>query len=97
MVAARVEAARDRAARRLKDTRWRLNAEVPGSELRRTYSPAPGALTPLERSMDLGQISARGVDRVLRVAWTLADLAGVPSPTVTETSYALGLWLGVGG
>ncbi len=97
VVAARVEAARDRAARRLKDTRWRLNAEVPGSELRRTYSPAPGALTPLERSMDLGQISARGVDRVLRVAWTLADLAGVPSPTVTETSYALGLWLGVGG
>lgn len=97
VVAGRVEAARDRAARRLKDTQWRLNAEVPGSELRRTYSPAPGALTPLERSMDLGQISARGVDRVLRVAWTLADLAGVPSPTVTETSYALGLWLGVGG
>jgi magnesium chelatase family protein len=97
VVAGRVEAARDRAARRLKDTQWRLNAEVPGSELRRTYSPAPGALTPLERSMDLGQISARGVDRVLRVAWTLADLAGVASPTVTETSYALGLWLGVGG
>lgn len=97
VVAARVEAARDRAARRLKDTRWRLNAEVPGSELRRTFPPAPGALAPLERSMDLGQISARGVHRVLRVAWTLADLAGVPRPTVTETSYALGLWLGVEG
>jgi magnesium chelatase family protein len=96
-VAARVRAARDRAATRLKGTRWRLNAEIPGSELRRTFSPAPGALAPLERSMDLGQISARGVDRVLRVAWTLADLAGAPSPTVAETSYALGLWLGVGG
>jgi magnesium chelatase family protein len=46
--------------------------------------------------MDLGQISARGVDRVLRVAWTLADLAAVARPTLAETSYALGLWLGVG-
>jgi hypothetical protein len=31
------------------------------------------------------------------VAWTLADLTGVARPTVDETSYALGLWLGVGG
>jgi magnesium chelatase family protein len=45
--------------------------------------------------MDLGEISARGVDKVIRVAWTLADLAGVARPTVAETSYALGLWLGV--
>ena len=60
-VAARVEAARRRAAARLRDTPWRLNAEIPGSELRRGYAPAPGALAPLERAMDLGQISARGV------------------------------------
>ena len=96
VVAARVGAARERAAARLKDTPWRLNGEVPGSELRRTFPPAPGALVPLERAMDLGEISARGVDRVLRVAWTLADLAGAPRPTVAETGYALGLWLGVG-
>ena len=94
-VAARVEAARCRAAARLQDTPWRLNAEVPGSELRRSYAPAPGALVPLERAMDLGQISARGVHRVIRVAWTLADLAGVPRPGADQTSAALGLWLGV--
>jgi magnesium chelatase family protein len=94
-VAARVEAARRRAAARLRDTPWRLNAEVPGSELRRSYAPVPGALLPLERAMDLGQISARGVHRVIRVAWTLADLAGVPRPTADQTSAALGLWLGV--
>ena len=94
-VAARVEAARCRAAARLRDTPWRLNAEVPGSELRRSYAPAPGALRPLERAMDLGQISARGVHRVIRVAWTLADLAGVPRPAADQTSTALGLWLGV--
>ena len=33
---------------------------------------------------------------MIRVAWTLADLAGVDRPTVNQTSYALGLWLGVG-
>jgi len=33
---------------------------------------------------------------VIRVAWTLADIAGIGRPTANETSYALGLWLGVG-
>ncbi len=96
-VLARVEAARGRAAARLRGTAWRQNADIPGSELRRAFVPAPGALVPLERAMDLGEISARGVDRVIRVAWTLADLAGVARPTASETSYALGLWLGVAG
>jgi magnesium chelatase family protein len=96
VVAARVVAARQRAADRLKHTPWRLNAEIPGSELRRAFAPGPGALVPVERAMDLGEISARGVDRVIRVAWTLADLAGVARPTIDQTSYALGLWLGVG-
>jgi magnesium chelatase family protein len=95
VVVKRVEAARERAAARLRLSPWRLNAEIPGSELRRSFAPGPGALAPLERAMDLGEISARGVDRVIRVAWTLADLAGVARPRVDETSYALGLWLGV--
>jgi len=96
VVAARVQAARDRAAHRLAGTSWRMNAEVPGSELRRRFTPAPGALKPLEHAIEIGEISARGVDRVLRVAWTLADLAGKPRPGADETCYALGLWLGVG-
>ena len=95
MVAERVRLARQRAAFRLKDTCWRLNGQIPGSELRRSYPPAAGALAPLERAMDIGEISARGVDRVIRLAWTVADLAGVSRPTAAEVSYALGLWLGV--
>ena len=94
-VAKRVELARERAAFRLAGTPWRLNAEIPGSELRRRFVPAPGALTRLERAMELGQISARGAHRILRVSWTLADLAGKPRPTADETGYALSLWLGV--
>ena len=95
VVAERVSLARQRAAFRLKDTCWRLNGQIPGSELRRSYPPAAGALAPLERAMDIGEISARGVDRVIRLAWTVADLAGVSRPTAAEVSYALGLWLGV--
>jgi magnesium chelatase family protein len=94
VVAERVEQARDRAAARLAGTPWRLNAEIPGSELRRSYRPRPGSLVPLERAMDLGEISARGADRVIRLSWTLADLAAVPRPGTAEISYALGLWLG---
>jgi magnesium chelatase family protein len=96
VVAERVALARQRMAFRLRGTRWRLNAQIPGRELRRRYAPAPGALAPLERAMDLGEISARGVDRVIRLSWTVADLGGVARPTVAEISYALGLWLGTG-
>ena len=94
-VATRVIQARDRAAHRLRGTPWRLNAEVPGSELRRTWSPAPGSLAVLERSLERGLITARGVVKVIRVAWTIADLAGQPRPTSDECDAALGLWLGV--
>jgi magnesium chelatase family protein len=95
VVAQRVLQARERAAGRLRDTPWRLNGEVPGSELRRTWPPAPGALAVLERSLERGLITARGVVKIVRVAWTLADLAGRPRPTGDDCDAALGLWLGV--
>ena len=94
-VALRVIQARDRAAHRLRGTPWRLNAEVPGSELRRTWPPAPGSLAVLERSLERGLITARGVVKVIRVAWTIADLAGRARPTSDDCESALGLWLGV--
>jgi magnesium chelatase family protein len=96
VVAVRVAQARERASRRLAGTRWRLNAEVPGSELRRRFRPAAGALAPLERAMDLGQVSARGADRIIRMSWTLADLAGAARPRLAEIATALSLWVGAG-
>ncbi len=95
-VADRVVAARRRAAQRLRGTGWLLNAQIPGAELRRSFRPEPEALAPLERAMDLGQVSARGADRIIRLSWTLADLAGAARPGLAEVGYALGLWLGVG-
>jgi len=94
-VALRVMQARERTAHRLRETPWRLNAEIPGSELRRAWPPAPGSLAAVERCLERGQISARGVVKVIRVAWTIADLAGQPRPTADECNTALGLWLGV--
>jgi magnesium chelatase family protein len=95
VVAERVRLARERAAARLAGTPWRLNAQVPGSELRRRFAPPASALAPLERAMDLGRISARGADRVIRLSWTIADLAGLDRPRADELGYALGLWSGV--
>ena len=95
VVAGRVAAARDRAARRLAGTPWRLNAEIPGAELRRAFPPEQGALKSLDRAMELGQVSARGADKIVRVAWSLADLAGRPRPGAGEIDVAIALWLGV--
>jgi magnesium chelatase family protein len=49
----------------------------------------------MDRALERGQITARGVVKVIRVAWTLADLAGKPRPAKDECHAALGLWLGI--
>jgi magnesium chelatase family protein len=96
VVAERVAAARERSAARLAGTPWRLNAEIPGAQLRRAFPPAAGSLKSLERAMELGQVSGRGTDKIVRVAWSLADLAGKDRPGTDEVNLAIGLWLGVG-
>lgn len=92
--AARVAAARDRARHRLRGTPWRVNADIPVTELRRSFRPPAAATAPVVRAVDLGQISSRGADHVIRIAWTLADLAGTPSPGPAECGQALAFHLG---
>ncbi|MCX4627289.1 ATP-binding protein [Streptomyces sp. NBC_01443] len=94
-VADRVREARDRAAARLADTPWRLNAEVPGHELRTRRQAAPGALAQAERDLERGLLTARGLDRVLRVAWTVADLRGRDRPEALDVAVALELRTGI--
>jgi magnesium chelatase family protein len=94
-VAARVAAARDRAARRYAGTAWRVNAEIPGAELRRDHPVEPAALVWLDRAMETGRLTARGADKAMRVAWTLADLAGRDRPGGQDVATAIGLWLGI--
>ncbi|MBA0051822.1 ATP-binding protein [Streptomyces sp. AJS327] len=94
-VAARVLAARERAAGRYAEAPWATNSEVPGHELRTRYPPEPGALNTAEEDMERGFLTARGLDRVLRVAWTIADLAGHDRPTSRDVDTALELRTGI--
>ncbi|MFH8408152.1 YifB family Mg chelatase-like AAA ATPase [Streptomyces sp. NPDC018019] len=94
-VAERVRAARDRAAARLADTPWSTNSEIPGHELRTRWQVTPGALAQAERDLETGLLTARGMDRVLRVAWTSADLAGHDRPTAEDINWALELRTGI--
>ena len=44
-------------------------------------------------ALERGALSVRGFDRVLRVAWTLSDLAGRTVPGPDEVAEALGMRL----
>lgn len=89
-VAQRVAAARERQAARLGRLGLRTNAEVPGPLLRREL-PLPDGVELLDTAVARGQLSARGVDRVLRLAWTIADVLGAGPPSRDHLLAALAM------
>jgi magnesium chelatase family protein len=92
----RVADARARTAHRLTDTPWQLNAQVPGSWLREgPGAPPPAVRRPLDAALHRGALTLRGYDRVLRVAWSLADLAGQPQLSTELVGRALYLKKGI--
>ncbi len=94
--AIRVAEARARAAHRLRDTEWRINARVSGPWLREgPHALAPVVRRPIDAALQRGSLTLRGYDRVLRVAWTLGDLAGRASPTVHDIGRALFMKKGI--
>ena len=92
-VARRVAAARAAAGERLADTGLMVNSQVPGRLLRERWAVPRPALRLAERALERGALSVRGFDRVVRVAWTLADLAGRTVPGSDEVAEALGMRL----
>jgi magnesium chelatase family protein len=92
-VARRVQAARAAAAERLAGTGLSMNSEVPGRLLRERWTVPRASLRLAERALERGALSVRGFDRVLRVAWTLSDLAGRTVPGPDEVAEALGMRL----
>jgi magnesium chelatase family protein len=90
VVAARVDQARAAQHERWKGSGWLLNGQVPGSRLRRSPWRLPDSVTSdIDRALDRGSLTLRGYDRVLRVAWTMADTAGRTTPTRDDVGEAL--------
>jgi magnesium chelatase family protein len=81
----RVIGARQKARERLKETPWSCNADVPGPQLREMFGLSAQAAATLSTS---SQNSARGIDRIAKVAWTVADLRSHDSPTVADVEVA---------
>jgi magnesium chelatase family protein len=87
---ARVVAARQAAAARLTSTPWTRNSHVPGQWLRgKGMRLAPATTASIDRALERGGITMRGYDRVLRLAWTLADLDGSDRPGADHVGRAL--------
>jgi magnesium chelatase family protein len=73
---------------------------VPGSYLRKYFPISSDVVARLEKALDQGRISMRGYDRCLRVAWSVADLAGRDTPNEYDIAKAIflrGSDLAVGG
>jgi magnesium chelatase family protein len=88
-VRARVAKARHRAADRWQKHGWFTNAQAPGPILRREFALPAKATALLDRGLNTGVVTARGADRCLRVAWTLADLAEDDQPGADHVAAAL--------
>lgn len=90
-VAERVLAARASQLDRLLRLGLETNSQVPGRILRGELRLPPGTTRILDTALERGMLTARGYDRVLRLAWTLADLGHGGTPTVDHIGQALGL------
>jgi len=94
-VAERVAKARAAAAARWAEHGWQTNAEVPGQVLRRRpWRLSRLSTVELERHLTAGALSARGYDRVLRIAWTIADLDGRTHPGGGDVTEAMSMRMG---
>jgi magnesium chelatase family protein len=89
VVGGRVLAARAAQRARLAGTPWSSNAEVSGSWLRGPLRLGSGTTVDLDRGLDRGLLTIRGYDRVLRAAWSIADLNGLSVPGRDEVGRAL--------
>ncbi len=87
---ARVVTARAIALERLGNTPWRLNSQAPGSWLRAAGRRlGPSTTAAIDRALERGGLTMRGYDRVLRLAWTIADLDGATRPGADQIGRAL--------
>jgi len=87
-IASRVLAARAKAKERFKGESWSLNSEIPSRALRTTYKPERSAMNFLHDELDKERLTARGLHKIIRLSWTLADLNGNAIPQIADVKRA---------
>jgi magnesium chelatase family protein len=89
LIRARVEEARDRQRARLVGAPWRCNAQMPGAVARREARLTDRAESLLSSAVERLLLSGRSFDRALKVARTIADLAGREGVEAEDMAEAL--------
>lgn len=90
-IAERVKRAREVAANRFAREPWSLNSQIPSRALRKSYTCERAAMNFLHIELDAERLSGRGLHKVIRIAWSLADLADHPIPTLSDVHSAFKL------
>lgn len=88
VIADRVLRARGKAEARFIAEPWSLNSEIPSRALRTTYKPERTAMNFLHDELDKERLTARGLHKIIRLAWTLADLNGNAIPQLADVRLA---------
>ena len=87
-IRSRVIAARARSAARFAETTFMLNSEIPSRDLRTLFKPERDAMNFLHDELDKERLTARGLHKVIRLSWSLADLAGHATPNLDDVTKA---------
>jgi magnesium chelatase family protein len=88
-VGARVARARAAQRERLRPLGLTCNADLSGQVLRGALALPGRAVADIDRALERGRLTVRGYDRVLRIAWTEADLDGAVVPARDHVARAL--------
>ena len=91
VIASRVAQARARSAKRFTKVPWSTNSEIPAAALRGEFALQPRALSSVYRALDAEEITVRGLHRIQRVAWSIADLREEETPSRESVDQALSL------
>jgi magnesium chelatase family protein len=88
VIRARVIRARQIAGERFAGMGWSLNSQIPARALRSIFQPEKAAMNFLHDELDRETITARGLHKIIRTAWSFADLHENKVPTMDDVLAA---------